>query len=554
MLAHGITGVRQIRVLALGAGGEGRLLMAAATPTTESPMRIDVIGGGPGGLYAARLLKCCRPDWAVTVHERNDPGATFGFGIGLSPVTLGRMQVADPATYDGLVALGFPLTSWHMRVGGRAIEGGRDGSIGLERAALLRVLADHAAEAGVDIRWGSTATLDDTAGADLVIAADGAGSRVREALVDEFGVTVDTGDLAYIWCGADVAMPSMRFEVVPTEHGIFTAHVMPYAADRCTFQVDATVDTVRDAGLLGGSVDADGTDGRTLAHLEAVFADLLGGTRLRGNRSTWSRFGTVRCDRWSVGAVVLIGDAAHTAHYTVGSGTRMAMEDALALADALCETGAVPAALEAYEQRQRPSTERLQARALRSQAWWTSLPRRADLPMPQLMVSYQTRTGAVGASALLDADPDLVDAAGSALAAPLLLGRLVLNDRVVRHADVDVDLVLAEPRAVAEFRRQRPDRTLLALLATPDAQLADKVVAAGADAIAVDVTGRPPPGTPPPRTPSVEGILDGVDAAEQLRVATGHPVVVYGREADVDQLEAAVLAGRADLVLLEEDA
>lgn len=540
--------------------------MASAAPpggatASRSPSVVEVIGGGPGGLYAARLLKLWHPEWVVRLHERNPPDATFGFGIGLNAHTLRRMADADPVTYEGLLEIGHGLRTWNLRLGSRSISGGDNQSIGLSRAGMLRVLADHAAAVGVEIEWGRAVGLDDVdVDADLVIAADGAGSGARSRLADELGVTTRAGGLAYIWCGAEIELDTMQFEIVETPHGVFVAHVMPYTRQQATFQVDARLDAIRRAGLDIGRADHDGDDLATLEYLSAAFAPILDGGTLRGNRSVWSTFTTVSCHRWSAGNVVLLGDAAHTAHYSVGSGTRMAMEDALGLAEAIDAHDELAAALRSYEANRRPSVERLQSRALRSQAWWASFPDRMHLPLPQLMASYQTRTGALGASSLAKADPDLVEAAlrhvaddapgldGDPLPAilerPLRLARTTLPRRVVSNRGADVVDVVADVTDVARARRRHPDRLVLARLESGQlvsAEAAERLIDSGADAVHLRVEA------------DGANLLDRLEMAERLRL-TGAVVAVESAGDDLDQLAAGILAGRLDLVTTPEAA
>ncbi len=515
----------------------------------RGPLHVAVIGGGPGGLYAARLLKLRHPGWRVRVAEQRAPGATFGYGIGLAAHTLRRMHDADPASHDALLAIGYPLDTWELRLRGRSIRGGDNTSIGLSRSQMLSVLAEHAMAAGAEIEWGRRAELEQVADADLVVAADGVGSAVRARLGRDVGASVEVGDLAYIWCGGPIVLDSMRFEVVETEHGVFVAHVMPYARGRCTFQVDTRMESLRNAGLALGAAGPDGTDAATIEYLSDAFAGILGGARLEGNGSVWSTFQTVRCTRWSTGNVALLGDAAHTAHYSVGSGTRMAMEDALALADAIDAAAELPDALAAYEAARRPSVERLQTRALRSQAWWASLPDRMEMPLPQLMVNYQTRTGAVTASALAAADRPLVDAAlaepaprepseapGAILGRALRLARATLPNRLVgpgdevRDVEGDVDLV-------AKTRADHADALILARLDGDRAEAAAALIDAGADAVLVAAQ------------PGDGGVLRRLDAAERMRLG-GVPVAVEAAESELDLASAGVLAGRADLVTL----
>lgn len=526
---------------------------------------VEVIGGGPGGMYAARLLKLRRPEWDVRVRERNAPDATFGFGIGLSPATLRRMQVADRTTYDGLLSIGHDQHTWKMRIGTREILGGDNQAIGLERAGLLQVLAEHATDAGVGIVWGSMTRLEQVAGADLVIVAEGASSNARGALAGDLGVTVEAGDLAYIWCGADIQLDTMLFEVIETEHGIFVAHAMPYADGKATFQIDARLDTVRRAGLADASPGADGSDQQALDYLSGIYERVLGGSRLKGNRSVWSTFNTIRCARWSHDNVVLIGDAAHTAHYSVGSGTRMAMEDALALVDAVSHEPDMATALDVYERNRRPVAGRLQDRATRSQEWWTAFPDRVHLPMPQLMVNYQTRTGAVGASGLAATDPVLFDAGLAVLAdgapnrppdqttedapdrilsCPVEVGGATWPNRTLGF-DGGAIAVPADVAEVAAARESQPTQVIVAAVGAGDvvtAEVARKLHGAGADVLNFDAV-------------SYGGdVLRCLDAAERARLLGEVAVAVTGPPSDLDLMTAGVLAGRVDLVSIREGA
>ena len=197
--------------------------------------------------------------------------------------------------------------------------------------------------------------------------------------------------------GRTSPLASALFQPVTTEHGTFVTHAYPYAPDRSTFLIETDEQTWRRAGLRAAT-DAtpfDQSDEQSLAYLQDVFADALQGHRLIGNRTRWLRFRTVRCDRWHSGNVVLLGDAAHTAHYSIGSGTKLAMEDAIALVASVHRSDTLDDALLDYEAQRRPAVEHLQEVAGRSQRWWDSFPRRMHLPINQLLVSYMTRAGKV---------------------------------------------------------------------------------------------------------------------------------------------------------------
>ena len=298
--------------------------------------RVAVLGGGPGGLYAARLLKLARPGTEVVVHEQGVPDETFGFGVGLAARTQRRLEEADPATLRDILACSYSH-DMRMRVGGREAGMSVSSLVAVGRAELLGVLQRHAEDAGVKLEFGVRRTADEL-DADLVIAADGVGSATRSASEEAFGAEVEPGTGWYLWAGTDVALDHALFAPERTEHGVFVTHAYPYAPDRSTFLVETDEATWRKAGFRdehGETTPADASDDAALAYLSDVFAPHLGGHRLIGNRTRWLQFRTVRCARWHDGRTVLLGDAAHTAHYSVGSGTKLAMEDAIALVSAL---------------------------------------------------------------------------------------------------------------------------------------------------------------------------------------------------------------------------
>ena len=307
--------------------------------------RVEVIGGGPAGLFAARLIKERIPHASVHVSERSVPDDTFGFGVAFTARTLRAVAEAERATFDRIVTASVPMPPQEMLIDGVSVRAkGNGGGIAIARSRLLAVLLDEAVRAGVEVDLGVERNLGDVRDADLVIAADGAGSRTRAELAEHVGGRVDPGRGVFMWLGCATRLRSNLFVPVRTEHGLFTIHGYPYAAELSTLGVEADAGTWRRAGMDTATERTPLTesDAFSLAYLQNAFGDALGGAELLGNRSRWMHFRTVSLPRWHYENVVLIGDAAHTAHYSVGSGTKMALEDAIVLADSLT-TGEEPA-------------------------------------------------------------------------------------------------------------------------------------------------------------------------------------------------------------------
>src|SRR5262245_46585641 len=295
-------------------------------------MRIVCIGGGPGGLYFAALMKKANPRHHIRVVERNRPDDTFGFGVVFSDATMAGIAEADSEAYRGI---GRHLVHWddiEVNYRGERITSTGHGFSGMSRHTLLRVLQEQACATGVEVLFEREVSgLEAVADADLIVAADGASSTVRQLLRDRIRTTIDLRPNRFVWLGTTKPFPAFTFYFKRDDHGLWRVHAYQYAPGRSTFIVECREDTWRTAGLEHASEDD------TAAFLERLFAEALDGHRLITNRSIWRQFPTIRTDPWSSGGVVLLGDAAHTAHFSVGSGTRMAMEDAVALRDALVE-------------------------------------------------------------------------------------------------------------------------------------------------------------------------------------------------------------------------
>ncbi|QYX77007.1 bifunctional salicylyl-CoA 5-hydroxylase/oxidoreductase [Streptomyces akebiae] len=363
-------------------------LMPPPPTSPATPTRIAIIGGGPGGLYAAALLKRLDATREITLWERNPPNDTFGFGVVLSDETLGGIEHADPQVYEALQA---HFTRWDdidiVHRGTRHTSSGH-GFAALGRRTLLQVLHDRCRSLGVDLRFGTEAPypswLCETY--DLVIAADGVHSATREAYAEVFRPTIETHRCRYIWLAADFAFEAFRFEIAETEHGVAQLHGYPYAPDASTVIVEMREEVWRAAGL-------DRADEReSVERCAKLFADALGGRPLRSNNSTWTTFRTVVNERWSHGNLVLLGDAAHTAHFSIGSGTKLAVEDALALVACLEEQPDQERALRAYEEERRPVVASTQRAARASLEWFENIGLHLDQPSRQFAFNLLTRS------------------------------------------------------------------------------------------------------------------------------------------------------------------
>ncbi|WP_042369056.1 bifunctional salicylyl-CoA 5-hydroxylase/oxidoreductase [Streptacidiphilus neutrinimicus] len=403
-------------------------------------MRIAVIGGGPGGLYFAALVKRQQPDHEVTVWERNAPGDTFGFGVVLSDETLGGIEDADPELY-GELAAGF--ARWddidvHLP-SGQVFTSGGHGFAATSRQRLLGLLQERCRAVGVRLRFQEEAppAAELARTHDLVVAADGVRSRTRAAAAEVYRPQLDERHCRYIWLGTDLVFDAFQFHVLRTEHGVMQLHGYPYSDAGSTVIVEMREDVWRRAGL--DRLD----EHESVAACEKLFADALRGHALRGNDSRWIAFTTVRNATWSDGNTVLLGDAAHTAHFSIGSGTKLAMEDAVALAGALRGSASVPEALAAYEEERRPVVASTQRAAQASLEWFENLEQYLDQPGWQLAFNLLTRSRRITHDNLRLRDPGYVadaearfneavaEAGTPPMFTPFRLRGLTLRNRVV---------------------------------------------------------------------------------------------------------------------------
>ncbi|MFI9167956.1 bifunctional salicylyl-CoA 5-hydroxylase/oxidoreductase [Streptomyces lincolnensis] len=354
--------------------------------TTSHPPRIAIIGGGPGGLYAAALLKRLRPDREITVYERNAPDDTFGFGVVLSDETLGGIEHADPVVYEALQQDFIRWDDIDIVHRGTGHTSGGHGFAALGRKRLLEILHDRCHALGVDLRFRSEAPAGLQETHDLVIAADGVNSTTRETYAHVFRPHVTSHRCRYIWLAADFPFDAFRFEIAETEHGVMQLHGYPYAADASTVIVEMHEQVWQAAGF------ADLGEQESVDRCAKIFADALGSRSLRSNKSAWTTFRTVVNEHWSHGNIVLLGDAAHTAHFSIGSGTKLAVEDALALAACLEEQPSIERALAAYEAERKPVVASTQRAARASLEWFENLGLHLDQPPRQFAFNLLTRS------------------------------------------------------------------------------------------------------------------------------------------------------------------
>jgi len=377
-------------------------------------MRIAVVGGGPGGLYFAALARQLSPAGEITVWERNAADDTFGFGVVFSDETLGGIEHADERIYAQMERDFARWDDIDVHYQGQVLTSGGHGFAAMSRQRLLQILQQRCANLGVEVRFQTPAPETELLAAeyDLVVAADGLNSGVRARYAGTFRPFLESRRCRYMWLGTDKVFDAFKFYIAPTPFGIMQVHGYPYDRHGSTFIVEMTEQVWERAGF-GAYADrqfAPGeSDEKSVALVRELFADVLGNAELRVNNSRWITFTTVRNERWHAGNVVLLGDAAHTAHFSIGSGTKLAMEDALALAACLHEQPDVECALAAYEQERRPVVASTQRAAQASLEWFENLGQYTAQEPLQFAFNIMTRSRRITRDNLQVRDPEFAE-------------------------------------------------------------------------------------------------------------------------------------------------
>jgi anthraniloyl-CoA monooxygenase len=406
-------------------------------------MKIATIGGGPAGLYFSILMKAADASHDITVYERNLPHDTFGWGVVFSDQTLENLKGADTITQTQIID---NLARWDeidVRFKGQVVTSGGHGFCGIARKRLLNILEERSESLGVKLEFANQITdIEQVGEADLIIAADGVNSRIRSQFAEHFVPDIRPGKNKFVWLGTHKLFEAFNFIFVETEWGWFQAHAYRFDDQTSTFIVETREETWRRAGLQNADTAA------TIAFCEKIFAEYLDGYALMSNSrhlqgSDWINFSLVSNQRWSKGNLVLMGDAAHTAHFSIGSGTKLALEDAIALAEACAKEKDIPTALASYEAERRIGVLRIQSAAKNSTEWFENVERYARFDPTQFAYTMLTRSQRISHENLRLRDPKyvemleshLAERAGSATKAPMFLGfrlrDLSLANRVV---------------------------------------------------------------------------------------------------------------------------
>ena len=366
-------------------------------------MRIAVIGGGPGGLYFAYLWKKRHPDARIDLFEQNAAGATWGFGVVFSEQALEFLRADDPDTVDAIAPR---MESWKnitLNLHGESVEIDGVGFSSIGRLDLLTILQQRASDAGVVPRYDTQVhSVDALNGYDLIVAADGLNSLVRRSFEGDFGTSLSYSPNKFAWYGTTKRFETLSQTFIATELGAFNAHHYRYSPDMSTFLVECDLPTWQRYGFADKTIE----ESKTIC--ERVFAETLDGHPLVSNKSVWRNFPWVWNERWSFKNMVLIGDALHSAHFSIGSGTRLAIEDAIALAKALEAEGDIPAGLHRYQAERQPIVKKLVTAARTSADWYENFSEHMKRDLMDFAYRYITRSGRIDDARLRAMSPQFM--------------------------------------------------------------------------------------------------------------------------------------------------
>jgi 2-polyprenyl-6-methoxyphenol hydroxylase-like FAD-dependent oxidoreductase len=366
-------------------------------------VRIAVIGGGPGGLYFAYLWKLRHPDAQVELFEQNPSGATWGFGVVFSDQALEFLRADDPGTVDAIAP---HMEQWRnitLNLRGERVEIDGVGFSAIGRLVLLSMLQSRALAAGVVLRHETAVqSVDQLSDYDLIVGADGLNSLVRRSFEGDFGFSISYSSNKFAWYGTGKTFATLSQTFVATERGAFNAHHYRYSPSMSTFLVECDRATWQAYGFADKSIE------ESKAICEEIFADTLDGHALESNRSVWRNFPWVWNTHWSHRNMVLIGDALHSAHFSIGSGTRLAIEDAIALVKALEAEASIRDALACYEAARKPIVQKLVTAARASAAWYENFPAHMKLGLMDFGYSYITRSGRIDDARLKAMSPQFM--------------------------------------------------------------------------------------------------------------------------------------------------
>ncbi len=353
-------------------------------------MKITILGGGPAGLYSGLLIKKTNPAHEITIIERNAADVTYGWGVVFSDRTLASFQRADYKSYEQITNQFVKWDAIDVRYRGETIRCGGHVIAGIARMSLLNILQGRCREIGINLRFSEEINdMAELAGYDLLIAADGLNSVARKTYVEQFKPAMEYGKARYIWLGVSKVLDAFTFIFCENEHGLFQVHAYPYSGTSSTYLVECDEATWLNAGLDKAS------EAQSLAYCQRLLAVHLDGAKLLSNNSKWISFPTLKTKNWHYANIVLLGDAAHTAHFSIGSGTKLAMEDAIALAGALEQHTDLDTSLNAYELERKPVVEVFQRAASESQSYFETIKRYLGLEPVQFAFQLLTRSGRI---------------------------------------------------------------------------------------------------------------------------------------------------------------